>query len=252
MKPLTAAELDELEADNDASPSRQMLVERATIWRLIAMARKSLEPKRCSQCGQSYDAPACGFSHATIQAERPDDSGEYDDDTLLQIITERFERSADSIERRDGLWLAEKAREARSCARCGHAFRSHNEHGCCWDDPCPYRCEQFVKVLPPDEVRANFKKAVKGSSRDLVESLTLDAKMLGWCAKNAPGFDAEAELEAFKDRMRMSEYRTNAGPVKDAHAAFRTHMRKAVMYGTKPKTSKPLMKAFAAIDRKDV
>jgi hypothetical protein len=24
----------------------------------------------CSQCGQDFAAPACGFSHATIQAER--------------------------------------------------------------------------------------------------------------------------------------------------------------------------------------
>lgn len=53
---------------------------------------------------------------------------------------------------------AERSRNynMRPCARCGHAYASHNEHGCCWDDPCPYRCVGFVGALPDGEVRPKF------------------------------------------------------------------------------------------------
>jgi hypothetical protein len=75
------------------------------------------------------------------------------------------------------------------------------------------------------------KRLVAVSARDLVESLRLDADLLAWCARTAPDFDAADELDAFKDRMRANKYKTNQGPVADAAAAFRTHMRNAVKFG---------------------
>lgn len=50
-------------------------------------------------------------------AERPDDSRLFDDDTLIAIIAERFERLSDPITRRDGLWLVEKLAGTREALR---------------------------------------------------------------------------------------------------------------------------------------
>lgn len=36
-------------------------------------------PAICSQCGQTFDKPACGFSHATIQAEKMTDTTPADE-----------------------------------------------------------------------------------------------------------------------------------------------------------------------------
>lgn len=63
------------------------------------------------------------------------------------------------------------------------------------------------------------------SARDLVEGLTLDASLLSWCREKCPELDPEEELEAFKDWMRRDGYKTARGAVRDAVAAFRTHMR---------------------------
>lgn len=43
--------------------------------------------------------------------ERPDDSGKFDDATLINIIAERFSRDADPVTQRDGAWLAMMARK---------------------------------------------------------------------------------------------------------------------------------------------
>lgn len=101
------------------------------------------------------------------------------------------------------------------------------------------------------------KRLVAVSARDLVEGLEIDAGLFDWCSTfcdskgflwSAPAF-AE-ELATFKDRMRANGYKTNAGPVKDAHAAFRTHMRNAVKFATK-KTNGPA-KVAAKVDRKEL
>lgn len=39
--------------------------------------------------------------------------------------------------------IADLTRKRASCGLCGHAKASHNENGCCWDDPCPYECKEF-------------------------------------------------------------------------------------------------------------
>lgn len=49
------------------------------------------------------------FSRVTDAPEHPDDSGEYDDETLIEIIAERFECDKDEITRRDGLWISNLA-----------------------------------------------------------------------------------------------------------------------------------------------
>jgi len=105
------------------------------------------------------------------------------------------------------------------------------------------------------------RKLVRASAKELVESLRLDADLLEWCKATAPEFAAEGkriaayadELETFKDRMRANGYRTNAGPVKDAHAAFRTHLRNAVKFsaGRNSGTVRPAAKARAA-EKKDL
>jgi hypothetical protein len=91
--------------------------------------------------------------------------------------------------------------------------------------------------------RAHATKLVKSSAKDLVESLYLDADLLGWCQKNASAIDCGAELEQYKDRMRANGYKTNSGPVRDARAAFRTHMRNAVRYSSAkpPAPKRPVM-----------
>ena len=81
--------------------------------------------------------------------------------------------------------------------------------------------------------RAHATRLVKSSAKDLVESMYLDSGLIDWCNAHAPDLNAAAEVESFKDRMRTNGYKTNAGPVKDARAAFRTHMRNAVLYAAK-------------------
>ncbi len=87
--------------------------------------------------------------------------------------------------------------------------------------------------------RADAKRIVAVSAKDLVEGLQIDADLTDWIARlreqndGALLFNPQVELDAFKDRMRTSGYKTNAGPVKDARAAFRTHMRNAVLYAAK-------------------
>jgi hypothetical protein len=82
----------------------------------------------------------------------------------------------------------------------------------------------------------------KKSPKDLVEALTLDVDLRAWCADKAPHLDAADELDAFKERMRGNGYRSNAGPVRDARAAFQTHIRNAVKYA---RTSVPQSKTAA-------
>lgn len=50
---------------------------------------------------------------STVDAERPDDSGAYDDETLIAIIAETFGHHPDPIIRRDGAWIVAKLREAQ-------------------------------------------------------------------------------------------------------------------------------------------
>jgi hypothetical protein len=49
------------------------------------------------------------------ERRRPDDSGQLDDDTMVSIIAEGFERHTDPVTRRDGLWIISRldAVEAR-------------------------------------------------------------------------------------------------------------------------------------------
>lgn len=95
------------------------------------------------------------------------------------------------------------------------------------------------------------RKLVRTSARDLVEGLTLDAALLSWCNRAAPQHDPQAELDAFKDRMRACDYKTNAGPVKDASAAFRTHMRNAVKFGIGKRSAPLPSRTFARAAKKE-
>ena len=83
----------------------------------------------------------------------------------------------------------------------------------------------------------------RGSAKDLVEGLALsdELRQLG----SSLSLDSDSELEQFKDRMRGNGYRTNQGPVKDAAAAFRTHLRNAAKFarthrGNGSQTTHPL------------
>ena len=67
-----------------------------------------------------------------LTVERPDDSGQYDDATLLQIVAERFEQSADPITRRDARWLVSLARQAIQST----PQRSSKAHNCGEKSPC--------------------------------------------------------------------------------------------------------------------
>lgn len=49
---------------------------------------------------------------AENEPERPDDSGLFDDEGLLDIIAERFASDPDPITRRDAAWLVWLARKA--------------------------------------------------------------------------------------------------------------------------------------------
>ncbi len=79
------------------------------------------------------------------------------------------------------------------------------------------------------------KKLVRTSARDLVEGLTAhDPLILAWCTLNVPNdVNVSAEMDMFKDRMRANGYKVGANLVKDARAAFRTHMRNAVKFAQK-------------------
>lgn len=79
------------------------------------------------------------------------------------------------------------------------------------------------------------RKLVRTSAKELVEALRTE-DVQAEALKIAPEWtfaNIHFELEQFKDRMRANGYRTNAGPVKDAHAAFRTHMRNAVKFSAR-------------------
>jgi hypothetical protein len=113
------------------------------------------------------------------------------------------------------------------------------------------------------------RKLVRASAKDLVESLTVDhetlidasaikATDLAWPLPTDAAETyriikawAEAELVDFKDRMRANGYKTNAGPVRDARAAFRTHMRNAVKFAAGRK-QQPVAKKAAQPERKDL
>lgn len=95
------------------------------------------------------------------------------------------------------------------------------------------------------------RRLVATSAKDLVESLRHES-FIEWINLNIPPhIDSIAELEAFKDRMRTSGYKTNAGPVKDAHAAFRTHLRNAVKFASKSSAPKQPQRTFKTAAKKD-
>lgn len=102
-------------------------------------------------------------------------------------------------------------------------------------------------------------KKARMSAKELVEALRLEGDLFQWCAefcaKNAATWSAawiQSELDTFRDRMRANGYRTNAGPVKDAEAAFRTHMRNAVKFsaGRNSGSMRPVKARVA--DKKDL
>jgi len=72
----------------------------------------------------------------------------------------------------------------------------------------------------------------KAKSEVLVESFVLTEKHYAWGKENAPSVPLDVELEAWKDRMRTSGYKTNAGPVRNAQSAFYTACRNAERWGT--------------------
>lgn len=92
------------------------------------------------------------------------------------------------------------------------------------------------------------KRLVRASTRDLVESLQLDAAKVTWCLQRAPEFDPHVELENFKIRMRANGYKVGRNAVKDAWAAFQYHMNNAVKFGF-PVKKKP--QQFDRAKRKD-
>jgi len=97
------------------------------------------------------------------------------------------------------------------------------------------------------------KRLVASSARELVENLSLDSHMLGWLLKADPDqlLVWQEELDAFKNRLRGNGYRTNSGPVKDAHAAFYFYMHNAIKYAKKRDAKKPAAPPRPAPMRKD-
>ena len=55
---------------------------------------------------------SCAEPKSRVEAVRPDDSNSFDDETLVDIIAERFDRDPDPITRRDAAWLVDLAHEA--------------------------------------------------------------------------------------------------------------------------------------------
>lgn len=92
------------------------------------------------------------------------------------------------------------------------------------------RCPHCGETTP---VESKLERA-----RDQVESLTLDAERLAWCAERAYGVNPQDELELFRIQFRRSEYRLSAGRgglVRNGWAAFQYHMLQAVKF-SKPRS----------------
>lgn len=89
------------------------------------------------------------------------------------------------------------------------------------------------------EAKAEAKKvkdlvpaAPKQSAKDLVESFTLEQKHRDWGRSKCPSVPLDAELDAWKDRMRANGYVVGKSPVKDPQAAFYTSCRNAEAWRT--------------------
>lgn len=101
------------------------------------------------------------------------------------------------------------------------------------------------------DLNATTKYLVRASAKDLVEGLRVESFIDFHNRNIPPHIDLIAELEAFQDRMRANGYRTNAGPVKDAAAAFRTHLRNAVKFAS-PRKQQPAAKPPKQAERKEL
>lgn len=92
-----------------------------------------------------------------------------------------------------------------------------------------------TSALPREEKRREEKKKEKTSSspkksaQDLVEGFALEQKHRDWATKNCPMIDVDRELDAWRDRLRTSDYRYGKAktPVADAQASFYTACRYA-------------------------
>jgi hypothetical protein len=67
-------------------------------------------------------------------------------------------------------------------------------------------------------------------ARELVEDFAVTDHLRAWAAEKAPGVDVDAATESWRDHFRHNGYRTRAGPICDADAAWRNWMRNEVKF----------------------
>lgn len=84
----------------------------------------------------------------------------------------------------------------------------------------------------PNTKQKRDRKAPVATAMAAVEAFALDDSHRIWAAQNTPNVPPDVELEAWKDRLRANEYRTNQGPVRDPAASWRTAMRNAEKWGS--------------------
>lgn len=86
-----------------------------------------------------------------------------------------------------------------------------------------------------DSSRREEKKNNRSTgARELVEGFVVTDKHRQWAAEKTPGIDVDAATEAWRDHFRHNGYKTRAGPVCDADAAWRNWMRNEVKFSRGP------------------
>ena len=73
-------------------------------------------------------------------------------------------------------------------------------------------------------------KPPRAGARDLVEKFEVTDRHRTWAAEKVPGVDIDAATEAWRDHFRHNGYKTRAGPIADADAAWRNWMRNEVKF----------------------
>lgn len=106
---MTKEDLDLIRARNEVRKQSIWMLETAGMEQYAATVRTLID-------STSADIEAL-IAELDRRPECPDDSGLYDDETLIDIIAEGFERSPNAITCRDGRWIIAKLAEARAEVR---------------------------------------------------------------------------------------------------------------------------------------
>ncbi len=99
--------------------------------------------------------------------------------------------------------------------------------------PAPAPALAPAPAVEDEKKKTPSESSKKPSAKELVESFVLMPKHREWGAKNCPSVPLEAELDAWRDRLRASEYKYGKArtPVADAQASFYTSCRYAEQDG---------------------